>query len=128
MLAGAFPATNGNLTRGPSELRLQGAAGAEPAAVIEVGENSGQAGAQHLAADAAEQLGHEEPFDAGEANVVIAEARAAGVRLKPMPSQPGIGFATNRNLVPAIGTNPSARAPSSRSCSSCDKLTVARKL
>src|SRR5690348_12779817 len=68
----------------PQGLGPEGAAGAEGADLVKDIEHGRQAHTEHLLADVAQQLGHEDPADAGEASVVVAEAGAPGVGFEPV--------------------------------------------
>ena len=75
----------GRPIRSPQGLGLEGAGGAKRAVVVDVVEHGRQAHAEHLLADGAQhELREEEPADAGEARVLVGEARTARVRLEPV--------------------------------------------
>src|SRR5271166_1644352 len=57
---------------------------AKHAVVVEFIKHRGQAYGEHLPADVAQELGHEDPADAGKAGVLVGEARAAGMGLEPV--------------------------------------------
>src|SRR5450755_1189656 len=62
----------------------EGAGGAKRAIVVEIIEHGGQAHAEHLPADVAQQLRHEYAAESSEAGVLVAEAGAAGAGLEPV--------------------------------------------
>ena len=65
-------------------LRTGALCGAKRAVVVDFIKHRGQAYREHLPADVAQQLRHEDPADAGEAGVLVGEARAASVGLEPV--------------------------------------------
>ena len=70
--------------RHPRDSGPEGAARAEGAVLVKVIEYGRQARTEHLPADVAQQLGHEDSADAGEAGVVVGEAGAPGVGFEPV--------------------------------------------
>src|SRR5882724_10614876 len=68
----------------PQGLGPESAARTEGAVVVEVIEHGWQAHTEHLPADVAQQLGHEDSADAGEAGVVVGEAGAPRVGFEPV--------------------------------------------
>src|SRR6185437_7273205 len=68
----------------PQGLGPEGAARAEGAVLVKVIEYGRQARTEHLLTDVAQQLGHEDSADAGEAGVVVGEAGAPGVGFEPV--------------------------------------------
>jgi hypothetical protein len=63
---------------------------AEVSLAGEAVEYRGQARAEHLRPDAAEQPGHEQPADAGEAGVLVGEAGPGRVRCEPVWETPAL--------------------------------------
>jgi hypothetical protein len=71
----------------------QRAVGAQPAVVVEVGEDSRQAVAEHLAADPAKQLGHEDAANPGEPRVLVGKAGAVADWRKAVRDLGGVASA-----------------------------------
>jgi len=65
-------------------LRTGALCGTKRAVVVKIIEHRGQAYGEHLPADVAQELRHEDPADAGKAGVLVGEARAVGMGLEPV--------------------------------------------